>query len=399
MITLRYYLDARRPSRRPDGKFPIKLAVTKHGDTALLPVLAYASREEWDQRAQRLKGGRLGDAGKLNAYLARQMLRFEEILREMVEQVASGPAMTSAQIRDYIQERCFDAEPGVSLGEYFSRMAEERRGTTRKSFLQARDACGKAVPGILSKPLTTVTTRDVKRVDEWLRAHTKPSTRNTYASKLRQVLKAAHRDGITAADAGREIKIGTAVTRSRALTAEQLRVFLGQQPDDLLDREALDFFALSFYLRAINPVDLLRVGPDDVFNGRLTYTRAKTGKDYSVKVEPEAEEIIARRRSDRHVFEVPRGRVAEWYLRNLTTHLKAMAGRLGLPAVTMYWARHTFASLMLETGAAVEIIAAALGHSYGPRITMGYVTIRERAVDEAVRKVYDYVAGSWEPEK
>lgn len=399
MITLRYYLDARRPSRRPDGKFPIKLAVTKHGDTALLPVLAYASREEWDQRAQRLKGGRLGDAGKLNAYLARQMLRFEEILREMVEQVASGPAMTSAQIRDYIQERCFDAEPGVSLGEYFSRMAEERKGTTRKSFLQARDACGKAVTGILSKPLTTVTTRDVKRVDEWLRAHTKPSTRNTYASKLRQVLKAAHRDGITAADAGREIKIGTAVTRSRALTAEQLRVFLGQQPDDLLDREALDFFALSFYLRAINPVDLLRVGPDDVFNGRLTYTRAKTGKDYSVKVEPEAEEIIARRRSDRHVFEVPRGRVAEWYLRNLTTHLKAMAGRLGLPAVTMYWARHTFASLMLETGAPVEIIAAALGHSYGPRITMGYVTIRERAVDEAVRKVYDYVSGSWEPEK
>ena len=399
MIHLRFYLDTRRPSRRPDGKFPLKLSVTKHGDTALLPVLAYASREEWDGKAQRLKGGRLGDAGKVNAYLARQMLRFEEILREMIETEATGPAMTAAQVRDYIQERCFDAEPGVSLGEFFERMADARTGTTRQSFLQARDACEKAVPGILKKPLMTVSTKDVKRVDEWLRVHTKPSTRNTYASKLRQALKAAHRDGITAADAGRELKIGTAVTRSRALTVEQLRSFLGQQPTALLDQEALDFFRLSFYLRAINPADLLRVGPDDVFNGRLTYTRAKTGKDYSVKIEPEAAEIIARRSSDRRLFEVPRGRIAKWYLRNVAEHLKDMAESLELPEVTMYWARHTFASLMLETGAPVEIIAAALGHSYGPRITMGYVTIRERAVDDAVRRVYDYVAGTWEPEK
>ena len=146
-------------------------------------------------------------------------------------------------------------------------------------------------------------------------------------------------------------------------------------------------------------MDLLRVGPEDVFNGRLTYTRAKTGKEYSVKIEPEAAEIIARRSSDRRLFEIPRGRVAEWYVRNLDNHLKAMAGKLGLPAVTMYWARHTFATLMLETGAAVEIIAAALGHSYGPRVTMGYVSIRERQVDEAVRRVYDFVAGEIEPEK
>ena len=66
---------------------------------------------------------------------------------------------------------------------------------------------------------------------------------------------------------------------------------------------------------------------------------------------------------------------------------------LGLTPATMYWARHTFASLMLETGAPVEVIAEALGHSYGPKVTMGYVTIRERAVDEAVRKVYDLLAG------
>ena len=397
MISLRYYLDTRRPSRRPDGKFPLKLAVTKHGDTAMLPVLAYATREEWDAKAQRLKGGRFGDAGKVNDYLARQMLRFEEILREILFSEASSPAMTATQIRDRIRERAFDAEPGITLGAYFERFSAGRKEHTRRCFETSRKACERALPGIMDKPLATVTVQDVRKIDEKFRAERKPATRNTYISKLRQVLRAAHRSGLTAQDAGREVKVGTVVTRSRALTCEQLRQLLAAEPRGDLDREALDFFALSFYLRAINPVDLLRVGPSDVFNGRLTYTRAKTGKDYSVKVEPEAAAIMARRSSAKHLFEIPRGRVADWYMRNVDEHLKGMAAELGLPPVTMYWARHTFASLMLETGAAVELIAGALGHSYGPKVTMGYVTIREKQVDDAVRKVYDYVAGTWSP--
>lgn len=33
------------------------------------------------------------------------------------------------------------------------------------------------------------------------------------------------------------------------------------------------------------------------------------------------------------------------------------------------------------------------------RITAGYVTLQQRKVDDVARRVYDYVAGSWEPEK
>jgi len=395
MISLRYYLDTRRPSHRPDGKFPLKLAVTKRSDTALLPVSAWATREEWDAKGQRVRGGRFGRPGELNDYLARMMLKFEDAVRELAV-TEEGPAMTVTQIRDRLAARFFDAPQGVTLGEYFAGFESRGGENTRRTFENARKAAERALPGIMARPLAAVTTRDVARIDGELRATCKPSTRNTYASKLRQVLRSAHREGLTGADAGRELKIGVASTRSRALTAEQMRAFLEQTPEGMLDAEALDFFRLSFYLRAINPVDLLRVGPADVFNGRLTYTRAKTGKVYSVRVEPEAAEIIARRGDDRHLFAIPRGLVPRWYQRNVCTHLRDMAAELGLPPVTMYWARHTFASLMLETGAPVEVIAAALGHSYGPKVTMGYVTIRERAIDEAVRRVYDLVG---EPSK
>lgn len=73
--------------------------------------------------------------------------------------------------------------------------------------------------------------------------------------------------------------------------------------------------------------------------------------------------------------------------------LQGLAAGLGLPKISMYWARHTLASLLIETGATMEVAAGVLGHSYGPRVTAGYVTLRERQIEEAVRKVYDLVAG------
>lgn len=108
---------------------------------------------------------------------------------------------------------------------------------------------------------------------------------------------------------------------------------------------------------------------------------------------------IARRGNASHLWALSGKRDWSNYNRITNYELTRIARSLGLPPVTMYWARHTLASLMLETGAPVEIIAAALGHSYGPRFTMGYVSIRERQVDEAVRRVYDFVAGDIEPEK
>lgn len=395
---MRYYLDTRRPSSRPDGKFSLKLAVTKRGDTALLPVLAYATRAEWDPKAQRLKGGRLGDAGRVNTYLARQMLRFEQILRDLVDE-GDAATMTARQVRDVIAQRVMEAGPGISLGEYYDKVTKEKHGSTRLGFENARASYERAVPRIMERPLSSVTDKDVERIDDWLRRNLAPNTRNTYIAKLTQVLKRAHREGLVAADAGRDVKLMHVIPKSRALTVEQLRILFAADPGTDAGSEALDFFRLSFYLRAINPEDLFRVGPDDVFNGRLQYTRAKTGRDLSVRVEPEAAEIIARRGDASHLFSPGKWTDKRNRLQKMDAALRLLAKGNGLPPVTMYWARHTFASLIIDQGYSMEILAGALGHSLGPRITAGYVTLQQRKVDDAARRVYDYVAGTWEPEK
>ncbi len=395
MISLRFYLDTRRPSRRPDGRFPLKLAVTKRGDTALLPVAAFATREEWNQDLQRMRG-RMGRDLEVNRYLVQLLVKCDDLVQRMVLSGEAAP-LTASGVRDRLAAVLLDTGAGVSFGEYYDRIAATKHGSTARTFRIARAAFVRADSRIMSRPLASITEKDVARIDTFLRAHFAPTSRNTYISKLAHVLKSAHKEGLSPADAGREIRIRQTTTKSRALTVEQLRLFLGAEPERERAREALDFFRLSFYLRAMNPVDIWKATPDYVFNGRLQYTRSKTGKDYSVKVEPEAQRILDARSSASRLFETS-ARDYGNFLQDTSEELRRIAKDLELPPVTMYWARHTFASLLVEIGETIETVAAALGHSYGPRITMGYVTIREKAVDDAVRRLFDYVAGTWEPE-
>lgn len=61
------------------------------------------------------------------------------------------------------------------------------------------------------------------------------------------------------------------------------------------------------------------------------------------------------------------------------------------PAITTYWARHTWASIAAQLDVPNETIAAALGHGFGNRITAIYIDFDSKKVDEANRKVLDYV--------
>lgn len=393
MISLRYYLDSRRPSRRPDGKYPIKLAVTKRGDTALMPVLAYATREEWDPAAQRFRGRAIGTVAQSNKYLALLMVRCEDVLRDLVLSGEAAP-LTAVQIRDRIAAQVLDSGPGETLGEYYDKVAAEKIGSTRTSFVNARRAYEKAAPRIMSRPLVSITEADIAKLDTWIRAHCAPTTRNTYMAKIRQVMKRAHKEGRIPSDVGRDIKLPFVITKDRALTLEQLRLLFSAEPGTQRGREALDLFKLSFYLRAMNGIDIAKASPDDIFNGRLMYVRSKTGKDYSVKVEPEAQAILDKYSDEKHIFAPIAGFYCPArYFQEVNGCLRSLAKGNGLPPVTMYWARHTLASLMIESGESIENTGFTLGHSVGHRITMGYVSVREKQVDDAVRRVFDYVAG------
>jgi integrase len=61
------------------------------------------------------------------------------------------------------------------------------------------------------------------------------------------------------------------------------------------------------------------------------------------------------------------------------------------PELTSYWARHTWATIAYNIGVSKDIISQALGHSNGVQVTDIYIQYDLEKVDEANRKVIDYI--------
>lgn len=62
------------------------------------------------------------------------------------------------------------------------------------------------------------------------------------------------------------------------------------------------------------------------------------------------------------------------------------------PDISQYWCRHTWATMAAELDIPKETIAAGLGHG-GNTVTDIYIRFDLRKVDEANRRVIDYVLG------
>lgn len=162
---------------------------------------------------------------------------------------------------------------------------------------------------------------------------------------------------------------------------------------------------LMFYLIGVNAADLFNAKHSALVNGRFEYKRAKTGKLYSVKVEPEAMDIIEKYKGKSYLLNImDEYRNYKDFLHRMGIGLKQIGKleRKGLggkkirtplfPDLSSYWTRHTWATIASELDIPKEVIAHALGHSWANSTTTDiYIRFDNKKVDEANRKVIDYV--------
>ena len=304
-----------------------------------------------------------------------------------------------AEVRDAIVDRLFP-ERGrnrTSFLSLFDAFMESKQGRTREIYLATRNkleryGIGRLAPEEITPAWLTAFDASMDGVSR--------NARNIHLRNIRAVFNYAIDDELTTAYPFRKFKIRNEATRKRALTVEQLRDLLFR-PVEKWQKEYQDFFLLTFLLIGINVVDLCRA--KGLTNGRLEYRRAKTGRLYSVKVEPEAEEVATRLAGkDWWICPLDRYRSYKDYLQHANRAMQRVGevvrkGRGGkkivtsvYPEVTTYWMRHTWATIAASLDIPKETIAAALGHG-GNSVTDIYIDFDQKKVDEANRKVIDYV--------
>jgi integrase len=145
-----------------------------------------------------------------------------------------------------------------------------------------------------------------------------------------------------------------------------------------------DAFLLSFLLIGINIGDLCLLRADQMKDGRITYNRRKTHRLYAIKVEPETLDVINRNRGQSLLFNWVEG----------CTDYRHFAMRVNqeLPAgVTTYYARHSWATIAASLDIPEDTISQALGHASRNSTTAIYIERDLRKVDEANRRVIDWV--------
>jgi len=204
----------------------------------------------------------------------------------------------------------------------------------------------------------------------------------------------------------RKYKIGNAPkTKKRNLTKEEINKII--KIDTSLEKKGSllelgrDVGMLCFYLIGMNTTDIFHI--DKFENGRISYNRRKTRGEraddafISIKVEPEAAELLAKYRDDEG------GRVFSFYKRysNERTFNKGVNDGLKQAAkitdidkdLTSVFLRHSWATIARnKCNIDKDVIGKALNHieTIGT-ITDVYIETDWSIIDEANRKVLDYI--------
>ena len=334
--------------------------------------------------------------------------------RTLISLADSGklPSMEATDIRSAIEERLNPAAAEKKrekkrnenlFATRYLKFTESKTGSTKRIYTQTY----KRMLEYAGERLKELAFEDITK--EWLisfdnyLAPQSPSrnARNIHLRNIRAVFNEAIDDEITTFYPFRRMHIRNVATRKRNLKVEDLRK-LFNFPCEAHAVQYLDMFKLMFMLIGINTIDLCHLKKIDS-EGRVTYYRAKTNRLYSIKVEPEALEIINKYSGEKWLLNIL-DRYKDYidYNKRINRALKKIGPvkRSGLggkkdyeplfPDISTYWARHSWATIAASLDIPRDTIAHALGHGNNT-ITDIYIDFDERKIDEANRRVIDWV--------
>ena len=199
-----------------------------------------------------------------------------------------------------------------------------------------------------------------------------------------------------------DIKIKTEKTVKRAiLVADIARLNQVVKDNQTPTYKAFKYFLLSFYLIGISFTDMAYLSRKNIFDGRVVYRRRKTHKEYSIKLFPQAEAILDLFYQEKSKYLIPilpdyvvedslvaKKLIHQW-IKTTNKYIKRLGQELGIASpLTTYVARHQFATTAKRLGYSNELIAEALGHEYGNKITNIYLdSFDQEVVDDMHKRV------------
>lgn len=408
MASAKLYFDER--TTRKDGTHSLRIIVSHKNKTFIVSPNVCLTKEQWDKTTAQII---LHPQRKmLNTYVAKMLADVKASLYEL-EMSGRLRNMSMPEVRDYVNARIGRGEQQEdkeknpkdlflpAFNHYMNGMGKKK---TKEIYQYTLNKLGEYTDLSFLR-FSDITKGWLREFDAWMSETCRMNTRSIHLRNIRAVFNDAIDNGITDCYPFRRFKIRTEATPKRSLSVQDLKI-LRDYPCEEHQCRYRDMFMLSFYLMGINQVDLLNLTEENIQDGRIVYRRSKTGRLYSIKLEPEACELIERYKGKKHLLYVmDEYKNHKDYVHRMNENLQAIGemvrkgGRGGrkyrtalFPALTSYWARHTWATIASELDIPKDVIGHALGHSWATSTTTDiYIDFNMKKVDEANRRVLDYI--------
>ena len=405
------YLDMRGKAK--DGKGSVLITIYHNETTTTISTGVRVVPNHWrNSRVINVPGDEA-----INAYLSEKLTDIEKALA-LLSLDERYKSMTASQVRNRIVKKD-NINPSDKLVSSVFRdyLSQDLRKNTKDLY---RMTLNKVLAfGGETMRIDSIDLKWVTKFESYLARTQGVNGRAIHLRNLRAICNYAKKMRLISDYPFEDFSIRQEPTKKRNIPVAKLRKLLTWTlPED--KARYRDYFFLMFYLIGINSIDLLSAKKTDIVDGRLEYIRHKTGKRYSVRLEPEALEIIDRYKGKDWLLD------AMDHVKHYTSFARKINETLQeigdekielvynqddlfaepvpvkkikplIPDITTYYARHSWGTIAKSIGIPFDVIAQALGHSPGNRTTMIYVEFDQRLVDDANRKVIDYLLGLDKP--
>lgn len=411
MASTKFYLDLRGKAK--DGKGSILISLFHNGTTTTIPTGVRVSRNEWNNESRSVI--KIVGAEAINADLQEQKAKIDRAIA-LLSLDDSFSRMTASDLKREItggKPKKLKKHPVSELFREYIDTGNLKDGTKEIYRLTWKK--------VLSYSGSNLQIEDVnyswlRGFEQYLAKTQSINGRSIYLRAFRAVCNYARHSNIQFQYPFQNFQIKSEPTKKRCVSVDVLRK-LKDYPTTSQNEMYRDYFFLMFYLIGINAKDLLLARKSQVINGRLEYIREKTRKKYSIKIEPEAEELLNRYcgKGDYLLEAMDHCKHYKSFAREINDALKTIGDTVVertddstdlfaspvekikiipvIPEITTYFSRHCWATFAYEIGIQTDIISQALGHSFGNKTTLIYIKPDQTKVDEANRKVIDYLLG------
>lgn len=411
--------DTRRP--KADGTFPLRLRITKGNDRYYFATGLHCTPEQYERAiapkpradAKELREQINAVTTAANTVLKNLPAFTPELFRQKYLNNAIAENDVFSVFENVIAE--LRAEKRIGSANCYRDAARSFQAFVRGDMKQPEKdmKTGKAKPIRKQKPLMfeNVTPEFLKRYSEAMgKAGNSATTTAMHCRAIRRIFNVAIEQGIVspdcypfrrqAASVGKKFSVPVASGNKRALSMEQVSALMNCENLTPAEKKALDLWLFSMFANGLNFADILRLRRSDITLSddihiiscyRQKTIRRPRRKQVQVALPPElwahVERIISEHGNpdksasallfpaltEAQTPEDEKQRVADT-LRHVNKLLKKVASKSGLDiALSTYYARHTYAMMLLRSGATIAEISSALAHA-NVIITEDYLT-------------------------